>query len=133
MGRRDLTRTKPQPLPMPNNAWEIERVRKQGYRPASTVIVSYLGETEWQGPHVFCESGKRYAWDWSRDLSIVIVLCPGVDATDAIRGCFWPMAPNLLTLIDVERMAVAHVLGLLPKPRLWHLADVSAYFPETVQ
>lgn len=131
MGRRDLSPSKPQALPMPDEAWRIASVRKQGYRPAGSVIVSYVGETDWQGQHVHCISGKHYDWAWSRDLSIVIAMVPGCDISDALRGCFWPLAPEFLTLIDVENQRVSHVIDLLPKPRLWHLADVSAYFPET--
>lgn len=134
MGRRDLNRSRPQSKPMPDGAWAIANVRKQGYKPANPVIVSYVGESPWIGEHVHCLSGQCYEWSWSIDLPITIVMVPGVDITDALRGCFWPMAPAYLTLIDVENMRVSFVLDLLPKPKLWHLADVSEYFPqETMQ
>jgi hypothetical protein len=118
-------------LPVPAGAAVIERARAQGLRPADAVIVSYAGDTPWDAHHVFCESGRRYRWGWSEDLELVIVVAPGIDATDAFRGCFWPAnAGCFTTVIDIERKQVASIVRMLPKPVLWHRADVSDYFPE---
>jgi len=117
-------------LPLPSCAHQIEQARKQRLRPAGNVIVSFVGLTPWDGYHVHCESGKRYRWAWSEDLPLVIVMKPGIDAGDAIRGCFWPAnAHTLLTLIDIERQRVSFVTALLPKPVLWHRKNVTDYFP----
>lgn len=87
--------------------------------------------TPWQGHHVHCESGKRYDWDWSEDLELVIVVSPEVDAWNAICGCFWPTnARCFTTLIDIESKLVSYIVALLPEPKLWHLRDVTEYFPE---
>lgn len=128
MGRRDLNPVKAKPLPP--GAWPIANVRAQGYRPAKPVIVTFVGETPWDGEHVHCESGKSYDWAWSEDLPLMIVMAPGIDISDALRGCFWPTTMSLLTLVDIENERVSHVLDLIPKPKLWHLADVSEYFPK---
>lgn len=116
--------------PFPRGAGEIARARKSGFRPAQPVIVTYVGDTEWDGVHVHCESGQRYDWAWSEELPLVIAMRPGVDAMDAIRGCFWPCnAHQFLTLIDVDRKLVSYVVGLLPKPKLWPEPDVTRYWP----
>jgi hypothetical protein len=117
-------------LPLPDGALPIEQARERGQKPAGSVIVSYVGPTPWDAPHVFCESGLRYRWAWSEELPLVIVTAPGIDAGDAIRGCYWPTNPReFTTLIDIERRHVAFIVRLLPKPVLWHLTDVSEYFP----
>lgn len=117
--------------PVPVGAEVIERARRAGKRPDGAVIVSYVGPTPWDVHHVHCESGKRYRWGWSEDLQLAIVVEPGIDAMDAIRGCFWPTNPrHLTTIIDIKQRMVSYVLDLLPSPRLWPLRDVSGYFPE---
>lgn len=117
--------------PLPRGAEQIERARQQGLRPAGPIVVSYVGWTPWATHHVFCESGKRYRWGWSEELELVVVVAPGIDAMDAIRGCFWPTNPrHLTTIIDIEQQMVSYILDLLPSPKLWHLRDVSAYFPK---
>lgn len=131
MGQR-LVSPNRQGLPMPGGAWPIAQARRQGLKPAEAVIVSYVGETPWQGPHVHCDSGKAYDWAWSEGLSLVIVVANGTDATDAIRGCFWPEHHNRTgfpTLIDIENRRVAYIVRLVPKPALWHLLDTSEHFP----
>lgn len=120
-------------LPIPTGAHAIAKARQQGLKPAGEVIVSYVGHTPWDAHHVFCESGIKYQWEWSKELPLVIVMAQGIDASDAIRGCFWPTNPReLLTLIDIEREQVSYVIDLIPKPKLWHRKDVSDYFPEAV-
>lgn len=117
--------------PLPAGAGAIEQARARGLRPADAVIVSYVGVTPWDAHHVFCESGRRYRWGWSQDLELAIVVVPGIDAMDAFRGCFWPTnARCFTTVIDIERKQVASIVRMLPKPVLWHLADVSDYFPD---
>lgn len=117
--------------PLPTGASVIEQARQRGLKPADAVIVSYVGVTPWEAHHVFCESGRRYRWGWSQDLELAIVVAPGIDATDAFRGCFWPTnAKCFTTVIDIERKQVASIVRMLPKPVLWPRADVSDYFPE---
>lgn len=120
------------PLPLPRGAARIAEARARHQKPAGAVIVSFVGDTPWDAYHVHCEPGKRYRWDWSELLRLVIVVAPGIDASDAIRGCFWPENPSdFLTLIDIQRQQVSCVIRLLPKPVLWHRKDVSDFFPET--
>lgn len=118
--------------PIPNGAQPIAQARQRGLKPAGYVIVSYVGHTPWDAHHVYCESGEKYQWDWSKELPLTIVMAPGIDAGDAIRGCFWPTnSKQLLTLIDIERKQVSFVIELIPKPKLWHRKEVFDYFPET--
>lgn len=117
--------------PVPAGAEVIDRARQAGKRPDGAVIVSYVGPTPWDAYHVHCESGRLYRWGWSEDLELAIVVEPGIDAMDAIRGCFWPANPRTLTtIIDIKQRLVSYIVRLLPEPQLWHLRDVSAYFPE---
>lgn len=118
-------------LPLPVGAEPVEQARLCGRRPEGPVIVSYVGDTPWDAHHVHCESGKRYRWGWSENLELAIVVRPGVDAMDAFRGCYWPAdSQHLTTVIDIEGRKVSHIVQMLPRPRLWHLLDVSGYFPE---
>lgn len=120
--------------PLPPGAHPIAQARQQGLKPDGDVIVSFVGLTPWLAPHVFPKTGIQYDWDWSEELPLVIVMKPGIDASDAIRGCYWPANPRqLLTLIDIESRHVSYVVEMLPKPKLWHLKDVSEYFPEVMQ
>jgi hypothetical protein len=131
MGQRGLNLDKPLGLPLAYGAHRVAQARREGMRPADPIIVSYVGPTPWQGVHVLCESGKAYDWAWSEDLTVAIVMAPGIDAMGAIRGCFWPCkADAYLTLIDIEKHLVSYVVAMHPKPKLWHLKDVSEYFPQ---
>lgn len=122
-----------QRLELPHGAHPIAQARQRGLKPADGVLVSFVGPTPWQAHHVFAESGKRYDWSWSDGLQIHVVLKPGIDATDAINNLFDPFnTEHLLGVIDIERKAVSFVVTMNP-PTLWHRADVSDYFPETVQ
>lgn len=117
--------------PLPRGAAPIEHARTRGLRPADAVIVSYVGPTPWDAHHVFCDSGQRYRWGWSEGLELAIVVAPGIDAMDAICGCFWPTNPHrLTTIIDIKQQLVSYVIDLKPVPSLWPIRDVSAYFPE---
>ncbi len=117
--------------PIPPGAHQIAQARQRGLRPACDVIVSFVGQTPWDGVHVFPKPGISYDWEWSEHLPITIVLAPGIDAWSAIAGCFWPTDPDrFLRLIDIERKSVAHVISLIPKPVLWHCRDVKDYFTE---
>lgn len=118
-------------LPLPTGAAPIEQARLSGRKPVAPVIVSYVGDTPWDAHHVFCRSGVRYRWGWSENLELAIVVKPGVDAMDAIRGCYWPAdSQHLTAVIDIHGRKVSYIVQMLPKPRLWHLLDVSEYFPE---
>lgn len=132
MGQRGLIGRYRGPM-LPANAGAIASARRGGLKPAKPVIVSYVGQTCWDGEHVHCESGQRYDWAWSEGLQIVIATAPGIDTRDAIFGTFWPlhfMACGYPTLIDVECQKVAHIVALIPKPTLWPVRDVSGYFPK---
>ncbi len=115
--------------PPPGAASVIESRERMDFR-EGPVIVSYVGTTPWDAPHVHCTSGQDYDWEWAWGLELCVVLKPGVNARDAILNCFQRCTlDRFLTLIDIERKLVSYVVCLMPE-RVWHLRDVSAYFPE---
>lgn len=125
MGRRGLI---PHGLPLPRNASAIAAARQGGLRPAKPIVVSYVGDTPWDNPTVYADSGQRYDWSWAKDLEVQIVVKPGVDATDAVDSLFDPFATSYLGLIDIERKHVSFVVSLDP-PVLWPMRDTTDYFP----
>lgn len=111
-------------LALPRNAWRIaERLPDV---PTEPVVVSFVGEHAFAGETVFCDPGKAYEWAWAVGRKAVVLVRPGVDATQCIRGLFrWcQLYP---TLIDVERRAAASVIAIEPRLRLWRIPSKEVF------
>jgi hypothetical protein len=77
------------------------------------LVVSFVGDTPWSNPTVYCDSGVRYAWDFMAGLHAVLVVKPGVDARHAMREIL--MRSDLIrvgypVLVDVESQEVACIV-----------------------
>jgi hypothetical protein len=70
----------------PRNAQAIERYRREGWLSEhdTGVVVSFVGKTAIDAPHVFVDSGRRYDWSALAGLSAFIVVTKGVDARHAM-------------------------------------------------
>lgn len=66
---------------VPRNVAAAERARARG----DALVVSYVGDTPWALPTVYCDSGKRYAWECVRGLQVIVAVRPGVAVLDALR------------------------------------------------
>lgn len=112
---------------MPRNAAPILNLRLQGKAPAFGVVVSYVGDTPYQGlAHVFCDSGRRYDFGFLAGLQAIIVVRPGVDASDAIRK-LWKLYLEESTpldgfpiLVDIQTERLAWISS--DNPRAWMFA-----------
>lgn len=102
---------------LPGNAQPILDARLGGMRPAKPIVVSYVGDTELDGPHVHARSGWRYDWRFLVDLPTIVVVKPGVEVRDALSEIF-AVARLYPTLVDVECQNAASVIDNRPL-RLW--------------
>ena len=48
------------------------------------LFVSFVGDTEWSNPTVYCDSGKRYDWGFLAGQEVVVVVKAGTDPKDAL-------------------------------------------------
>lgn len=105
-----------------------ERSRECG----EVLVVSFIGDTPWPCSTVYCDSGRRYDWDFVRGLSVVVAVRPGVvvadalhqilEATDTIKGSY-PV------LVDVDAQEVACVVHGRPVG-LWQIKRGSALWQQ---
>lgn len=105
-----------------------ERSRECG----EVLVVSFIGDTPWACSTVYCDSGRRYDWDFVRGLSVVVAVRPGVvvadalhqilEATDTIKGGY-PV------LVDVDAQEVACVVHGRPVG-LWQIKRGSALWQQ---
>lgn len=106
---------------LPRNAASILAARQGGLKPAKPVVVSFVGSTPLDGPHVFADSGAVYDWTFLAGLRSIIVTRPGIDSLDAMRGLYRvcdPLREGYPVLIDCEREHLAYVVFDNPI-RLW--------------
>lgn len=101
----------------PRNSEPILQARMRGERPADPVVVSFVGAIDWTNPQVFAEPGIEYDWRFLVDLPVYIVVKPGIECREAIRGIFRHCA-LYPTLVDIERQIAASVVDDKPL-RLW--------------
>jgi hypothetical protein len=102
-------------LPLPRNIASLQGIRK-----GSPIVVSFVGSTGYDNPHVFADSGKQYDWTFTKDLHCTIVVKPGVDAAHAMRSICaqadW--FEGYPILVDAERQQLAYIVT--PNPlHLW--------------
>jgi len=102
-------------LPLPRNINSL-----QGLAKGTSIIVSFVGSTGYANPHVFADSGKKYDWEFTKDLHCTLVVKPGVDAEHAMRAICgladWMAGYPIL--VDVESQQLAYIVT--PKPlHLW--------------
>lgn len=116
---------KPRTLPPPRNAAALIDYRRQGLLSDHDdgVVVSYVGQTPIDAPHVFVDSGRQYDWSALAGLSAYIVVTKGIDArlaiVDLCRCSELGKAPHL---IDFEAKLLAWIVShdpitLLPQRR----------------
>lgn len=112
-------RRAPLALPLPRNARAAQTARDQ----RTPLLVSFIGDTPWQAPTVYCDSGVRYDWDFIKGLHVVVAVREGVDSSDALRAIFDHsdvIRIGYPVLIDVDTQEVACIVENNPL-RLWQM------------
>jgi hypothetical protein len=107
--------------PLPRNVKAISAARARGRLGALGVfVVSFVGETAIDAPHVYVDAGKRYDWRFASDLQACIVVAIGVDAKQTVADLF-EATEAYPTLIDFDRRTVASVVedGTSGGLKLW--------------
>lgn len=102
----------------PRNSEPILQARMRGERPADPIVVSFVGAIDWENPQVFAEPGIEYDWRFLVDLPVYIVVKPGIECREAIRGIFRQCA-LYPTLVDIENKTSASVVCATPLQLKW--------------
>lgn len=96
-------------LHQPRNAKNVGATYAEGER----LVVSFVGDTGLPGPHVFCDSGRRYDFRFAANRRAEIVVKPGIDAGRVMEDLYIVTEPYP-TLIDLEAQILA---SIVPKAR----------------
>lgn len=111
----------------PRNAPAVQRMRDGGrLRPGDTVIVSFVGQTDFPYPHVFVEPSTDYDMRVISGLHVVIAVRPGIDCSRVMREVFnlADVFKGYPTVADVERKQVGCLVGVNPL-KLWTIKQDS--------
>jgi len=116
LGRRQAPPKAAPKLYPPRNAPAIERYRREGWlADGEGVIVSLVGDTPIDGPHVFADPGRRYDWACMRGLHAIVVTAQGLDAGRCMADLY-DIAPFGAppTLVDFAAQLLATVVSANP-------------------
>lgn len=91
----------------PRNVQSVSRARARGIERG--LVVSFVGETCIEGPHVYVDSGGVYDWRFALDLPVAVVVTRGVDARPVFRDLFL-VAMLYPTIVDFDREHVGSVV-----------------------
>lgn len=110
------------PLPLPRNSQALLDYRRQGLiREYDGVVVSFVGKTAIESPHVFVDSGRRYDWRPVAGLNVCIALAAGVDARHAMVDLYRQAANGWQpSIVDFDGKHVAWVVSDKPLTLLPH-------------
>ena len=123
IGRMNAATTRRRPAPgflaTPRNMAAVQRARERD----EALVVSFVGDVPWPNETVYCDSGRRYDWDFMRGLHVVLAVRPAVDASDAMRAVLertdtiWGTYP---VLVDMDAQEVACIVHGQPVA-LWQV------------
>lgn len=102
-------------LPLPRNAKVLDGLEK-----GSSVVVSFVGDTDYKHPHVYADPGRDYNWRFAEHVRTVIVVRPGLDVLRALVAIFEAEARSgwYPTLVDIEAKTVGSIVDGQPI-KLW--------------
>lgn len=104
---------------LPAGAWPIVRQLQAGAEPSSEpLLVSFVGSTSalgLDGETVHCLPGVAYEWVFAWRRQALVLVRPGMDVTQAIRGLFYWCNPICPTIVDVVARKAAAIVQLEPK------------------
>lgn len=69
---------------LPRNAARVADMVKAGR--AHTVVVSFVGNTDFRYPTVYADSGRDYDWSFLSGACAILVVKPGVDCRKTVRA-----------------------------------------------
>lgn len=95
----------------PRNAPAAQRAREQ----ALSLVVSFVGDTPYPLPTVYCDSATRYDWSLVDGLPahVIVVVKPGIDARHALAEIVRrsnTIRVGYPVLVDIEAKEVACVI-----------------------
>ena len=105
---------------LPPGGLAILDARLGGFRPSSAVV-SFVGSTRFDAPHVFPEPGKRYDWRFLARMPVYIVADSTCDMGDTLPAIFRVSDPTRVaypTFIDPVALSIAYVIDADPI-RFW--------------
>lgn len=77
------------------------------------LMASFVGDIDYSNPTVYCSSGERYDWRFTKGLHVVVVVKAGVDLRDALHSILEQtdtIDTGYPVLLDVERQDIACVV-----------------------
>lgn len=119
----DRSRQRPRSkLEAPRNMRAAQQANQQGV----PLVVSFVGDSPWQSPVIYCDGGVRYDWSWIPEMvkHTVIVTRPAIDirhAAAAILGLTDTLLIGYPILVDVESKEVACVIESMHGFLLWQV------------
>jgi hypothetical protein len=115
-------------LAQPRNLKAADQARSEG----CALVVSFVGDTPWSNPTVYCDSGQRYDWrflegqhtPWGsfEGMHTIVAVRPGVITLDALPEILERMAGSEYpVLVDLHLQEVACIVDAVPplKVQLW--------------
>lgn len=95
---------------VPRNLHAIQQMRDTGkLKDGDLVVVSFVGQTRYPEPHLYCNSGRRYDLRVLANLNAAVVVRPGIGAGQVLADLAH-LTRDLPILIDVERQIRAEVI-----------------------
>lgn len=91
---------------------------------ACPLVVSFVGDVPWSNPTVYCDSGRRYSWDFMKGLHCIVAVGPEVDFKDALQAILergYTDQYGYPVLVDLKQQEVACIVEASPAPKvqLW--------------
>ena len=117
-------RRDPPQLRLPRNMKAAEEAREL----RTSLFVSFIGDTGWPNPTVYCDSGNRYDWGFTRASHVVVVAKPGADTLDALQAilaCSEVIYRGYPVLLDVDQQEASCVIHGTHGPQLWQVRKES--------
>lgn len=97
-------------LRQPRNAAAIAELRAAGKLAAGDcIVVSFIGSTPLDAPHVFCDPRVRYDWRFAKGLHATIVSRPGIDISQ-VNGDLSALTLPYPSLVDFDQQLVASIV-----------------------
>jgi hypothetical protein len=113
-------RTPAPSLAQPRNMRAVDIARERG----EALVVSFIGDTPYPNPTVYCDSGVRYDWAFAEGLSVLVVARPGINTVDAldalVRYVTHIGGHDYPVLIDLKNEEAANVVDGWPL-QLWQV------------
>ena len=122
MNYADRSRAARAPVLLPPRNIRAAEVARENQLP---LVISFIGDTPWTNPTVYCDPGKRYDWSFVSSLNehTIIAVKTGAVLLDALRSILLrtdTLEIGYPVLLDVDLQEVACVVPG-PPMSLWQV------------